>query len=432
VCGFFVVAPIAAGCSLLWFIVMAAMGKYITCGVSLFSSLLSGALVLIVGGRWVRPERASMVLVAQTQLILTFFHILQGSFDDSAAILLWICVTPSLTHILVQSRAAIVVCVASACLLSIVAVVVAESTAGLWSDVRTQERFEGAARIVFSVFNIVNPTLVVIGVSMFHLVRVRNEQQRADTLLCKMLPRTIARMLQRGVARHAIVERFENVTCFFSDIVGFTSLAERHTPLEVIAMLNALYERMDAIASDLKVFKVAVIGDSYFAVAGAPSVLPPHDAALRMAQFALAVRQLVGNEAAQFGIHMRIGLHSGPVVAGVIGDLAPQFTLIGDTVNVASRMESHGSAGRIHCSSETRALLADHFHFSARPPIHVKGKGRMQTCWLDEATLRKRRVRSKTASIAYSTALDDSFLRAANASVASVSRMSMSGKRINL
>jgi class 3 adenylate cyclase len=423
VCGFFIVAPAAALCSLLWFAVMVAMGKYVVCGISLLSSVVYGMLLALVSTRLVLPVYASMCLVAMCQLVLCSFHVVQGSFDTSAAILLWICVTPSLTYILVQSRLATVICIVSACLLSLAAVVVADSTTDLWLDVRARERLDGAARTVFCVFNIVNPTLVVIGVSLFQLIRVRNEQQRADNLLCKLLPHSVARMLQRGVARHSIVERYDNVTCFFSDIVGFTSLAERHTPLEVIAMLNAIYERMDAIASEHKVFKVAAIGDSYFAVAGVPNVLPPRDAAMRVARFALAVRRLVASEAAQFGVQMRIGIHSGPVVAGVIGDLAPQFTLIGDTVNVASRMESHGGPGRIHCSGETRKLLADVFHFTARPPVHVKGKGRMHTFWLDELTARRRRIKvrsrmSPRESSFFQTARDDSFLREARSSVA--------------
>jgi class 3 adenylate cyclase len=441
VCGFFVVAPIAAACSLLWCVVMAALKKYVVSSISAASSVLSFVYFLLVVYRLVRPERASMALILQMQVVLAIFHIIQGSFDQSAAILLWICVTPSLTYILVQSKRATFLSVLSACFLSIVAVVVAETTADLSPALRASERLDGATRIVFCVFNIANPTLVVISVSLFHLVSVRNEQERADNLLCKMLPRPVARMLQRGVPRHSIVERFDNVTCFFSDIVGFTSLAERHTPLEVIAMLNALYEHMDAIASELKVFKVAVIGDSYFAVAGAPSELPAHEAAARVARFALAVRRLVANEAAQFGIHMRIGLHSGPVVAGVIGDLAPQFTLIGDTVNVASRMEAHGAAGRIHCSSETKLLLSDsgQFHFVARPPIFVKGKGRMQTYWLDAITQRRQRRRRvgnakspvQTTNSIFMTALDDSFLREANESVANVQGLSISGRGRN-
>lgn len=431
VCGFFIVAPLASVFSLLWFVVMVAMGKYVVCGISLLASLLYGVIVALVAARLVLPVRGSICLVAMCQLVLSSFHVVQGSFDASAAILLWICVTPSLSYILVQSRVVTVIWIASACLLSLAAVVVAESTADLWLDMRSRERLEGAARTVFSVFNIVNPTLVVIGVSLFQLIRVRNEQQRADNLLCKMLPRSVARMLQRGVPRHVIVERFDNVTCFFSDIVGFTSLAERHTPLEVIAMLNAIYERMDAIASEYRVFKVAAIGDSYFAVAGAPNTLPPRDAARRVARFALAVRSLVASEAAQFGIQMRIGIHSGPVVAGVIGDLVPQFTLIGDTVNVASRMESHGSPGRIHCSDETRKLLSEVFRFTARPPVHVKGKGRMQTFWLDEITSpRRRRIKSRTLPDSdagmFRTARDDSFLRDANGSVAHETESPMS------
>jgi class 3 adenylate cyclase len=433
VCGFFIVAPLASVFSLLWFVVMVAMGKYVVCGISLLASLLYGVIVALVAARLVLPVRGSICLVAMCQLVLSSFHVVQGSFDQSAAILLWICVTPSLTYILVQSKRATFLSVLSACFLSILAVVVAETTVDLSPALRASERLDGAVRIVFCVFNIANPTLVVISVSLFHLVSVRNEQERADNLLCKMLPRPVARMLQRGVPRHSIVERFDNVTCFFSDIVGFTSLAERHTPLEVIAMLNALYEHMDAIASELKVFKVAVIGDSYFAVAGAPSELPAHEAAARVARFALAVRRLVANEAAQFGIHMRIGLHSGPVVAGVIGDLAPQFTLIGDTVNVASRMEAHGAAGRIHCSSETKLLLSDsgQFHFVARPPIFVKGKGRMQTYWLDEITSpRRRRIKSRTLPDSdagmFRTARDDSFLRDANGSVAHETESPMS------
>jgi len=149
-----------------------------------------------------------------------------------------------------------------------------------------------------------------------------------------------------------------------------------------IGPLLALCERMDAAAVECGVFKVATIGDAYFAVCGAPDALGAHDAATRMALFALAVRDLVARETARFGVQLRIGLHSGPVVAGVLGVLAPQFTLIGDTVNTASRMESHGAPGKVHCSAATRTLLRGRFRFAARTPLNVKGKGVMQTYWL--------------------------------------------------
>jgi class 3 adenylate cyclase len=193
------------------------------------------------------------------------------------------------------------------------------------------------------------------------------------------MPRKFAVMLRR---RKRAVVQYDNATCLFAEVVEFAELVESHPASDVIATIDTLFEQMDDVAMKVGVLKVATIGHVYFAVAGVPVEADPRESARKMANFALALRDLMSRDTEQYGIRIRIGMHSGPVVAGVIGNLSPQFTLIGDSVNVASRMESTSVAGRIHCSEATCELLEPEFTLSRRAPISIKGKGMMQTFWL--------------------------------------------------
>jgi class 3 adenylate cyclase/WD40 repeat protein len=240
----------------------------------------------------------------------------------------------------------------------------------------------GDLQVIFFFFNITMPALVLLIAVIFYDLRLSNEQRRSESLLNRIMPRKFAAVLRSGRRRKSAVQQYENVTCLFAEVVEFTELVEMHPASDVIATIDTLFEQLDKLAVKAGVLKVATIGHVYFAVAGVPVETDPREAAAKMAQFALALRDLVTRDTEQYGIRIRIGMHSGPVVAGVIGSLSPQFTLIGDSVNVASRMESTSSAGRIHCSEATRALLVPDFTFSKRAPIAIKGKGMMQTFWL--------------------------------------------------
>jgi len=203
------------------------------------------------------------------------------------------------------------------------------------------------------------------------------EKQTSERLLLNVLPQPIADRLKGGA--EVIVDRFEAVTVLFADIVGFTSLSSRVPPEQLVGMLNELFSEFDKLAEKHGLEKIKTIGDAYMAVAGAPE--PCADHAQRAAKLALAMRDHVNRIARERGIElsMRIGMHTGEVVAGVIGIQRFAYDLWGDTVNTASRMESHGLPGRVHISAVTADLIKGMFDLEARGPVDIKGKGIMET-----------------------------------------------------
>lgn len=203
------------------------------------------------------------------------------------------------------------------------------------------------------------------------------EKQTSERLLLNVLPGPIADRLKTGES--LIVDRFESVSVLFADIVGFTAMSSRTSPEALVTMLNELFSSYDRLAEKHGLEKIKTIGDAYMVVAGIPQPVANH--ALALAHMALDMNEAISSYAAKTGsdLSIRIGIHSGSVVAGVIGEKKFIYDLWGDTVNLASRMESTGVPGRIHVSEVTYALIKDDFEFEQRAPIEVKGKGLMTT-----------------------------------------------------
>ncbi|XP_041482647.1 guanylate cyclase soluble subunit beta-2-like isoform X2 [Lytechinus variegatus] len=210
------------------------------------------------------------------------------------------------------------------------------------------------------------------------------EKKKTDMLLHSMLPRQVADQLRDGKKVEA--GEFELVTILFSDIVSFTNICSKCRPIDIVNMLNALYTRFDKLTSVHDVYKVETIGDAYMVVGGLPIPVASH--AARIANQALGMMVIckeVMSPVTREPIGIRVGIHSGPVVAGVVGEKMPRYCLFGDTVNTASRMESHGLPSKIHLSDNTYRCLEGHsFRFSERGEIMVKGKGMMKTYFLEE------------------------------------------------
>ena len=208
---------------------------------------------------------------------------------------------------------------------------------------------------------------------------IRRKNQENESLLLNILPSPIADRLKSGEQR--IADSFAEVTVLFADIVNFTVLSSDKPAAETVELLNDLFSRFDAIAQRAGVEKIKTIGDAYMAVSGLPD--PCNDHTLRMANMA---RELM-DETHRYGrehaidLDLRIGLNCGPVVAGVIGSAKFIYDLWGDTVNVASRMESHGVPGCIQVTRPVYEQLQSHFTFEPRGEIEVKGKGRLEA-WL--------------------------------------------------
>jgi class 3 adenylate cyclase len=177
----------------------------------------------------------------------------------------------------------------------------------------------------------------------------------------------------------SIADGFAEVTVLFADIVGFTELGQRLSPAELVNMLNRIFSAFDDLAESLAIEKIKTIGDCYMVAAGLPEHRADHtEAAARMA---LGMRETLSriNRELGFDLRIRIGLHTGPVVAGVIGKRKFIYDLWGDTVNTASRMESSGVASEIQVTREVHARLEGKFELEARGTVLVKGKGQMET-----------------------------------------------------
>ena len=213
-----------------------------------------------------------------------------------------------------------------------------------------------------------------------YVERIELERQRYETLLRNILPGQIVSRLNNGEV--VIADRVEEATILFADLVGFTAAASRVTPAVLVNNLNRIFSAFDDLCRRLQIEKIKTIGDAYMAAAGVP--LPRADHAEVMADFALAMLAALErvNAIAEMQFQMRIGIHTGPVVAGVIGSHRFLYDIWGDTVNLASRLESHGLPGRIHVSPQTRQLLEGRYHLEARGLINLRGIGKVRTAFL--------------------------------------------------
>ncbi|XP_060600187.1 atrial natriuretic peptide receptor 2-like, partial [Ruditapes philippinarum] len=215
--------------------------------------------------------------------------------------------------------------------------------------------------------------------------QLEEEKIKTETLLFRMLPRKIANDLKLGNTVQA--EAYESVTIYFSDIVQFTNIASESTPLQIVCLLNELYTLFDEIISSYDVYKVETIGDAYMVVSGLPEE-NDNEHVKEIARVSIKILADVLTFRIPHRTHeqlrIRIGLHTGPVVAGVVGLTMPRYCLFGDMVNTASRMESNGEPLRIHISPETKEALScfPNFLIEERGVVPIKGKGLMRTYWL--------------------------------------------------
>jgi class 3 adenylate cyclase len=203
------------------------------------------------------------------------------------------------------------------------------------------------------------------------------EQERSERLLLNVLPGPIADRLKQG--EEVIADDFPEVTVLFADLVDFTRRSRETTPERVVQVLDDLFSALDTLAERYQLEKIKTVGDAYMVVGGLPEPRPDH--AQAVADMALAVREEVARHLDPAGepLAVRIGIDTGPVVAGVIGRRKFSYDLWGDTVNTASRMESHGIPGCIQVTARTYQRLRDHYRFERRGPVPVKGKGDIVT-----------------------------------------------------
>lgn len=224
---------------------------------------------------------------------------------------------------------------------------------------------------------------------MFYAVRqvtraeatAEREYQRSEGLLVNILPPKVAKRL-KDKPETTIADAYPAASILFTDMAGFTARASDTTPTELVAFLNSVYTRLDGLVERHRLEKIKTTGDAYMVVSGVPEPLADHAAPL--AALALDIRDALAGLTDPKGrsVPVRIGIASGPVVAGVVGSRKFFYDVWGDAVNTASRMESTGEAGKIQVAPATRELLGERFALEERGVVEVRGKGQMRTWWL--------------------------------------------------
>ncbi len=212
------------------------------------------------------------------------------------------------------------------------------------------------------------------------LTALQVAQDQAENLLLNVLPRPIAERLR--AEPQTIADQFTSASILFADVVDFTHRSEQLSPAEVVGVLDQLFSHFDALAERYRVEKIKTIGDAYMVAAGVPSPRPDHARALANMALDMVDAMRSKDAVAHLGMELRVGINSGPVVAGVIGRKRFLYDLWGDAVNTASRMESSGTPGRIQITRATHDLIKDEFVCEARGTIPIKGKGEMETWYV--------------------------------------------------
>jgi class 3 adenylate cyclase len=232
-------------------------------------------------------------------------------------------------------------------------------------------------RISIGWFNVVTASLMIFGLTFFIYLEAEQARLQSDSLLLNILPASIAARLKRE--QGVIAERYADVTILFADIVDFTPMSAQSDPTEMVGLLNEIFSDFDDLADSYGLEKIKTIGDAYMVAGGLPEPRPDHLEAV--AAFAVDIVRVVKRHRALNGdlICVRVGINTGPVVAGVIGHRKFIYDLWGDAVNLASRMESHGIENCIQVTQTVRDRLEGQYEFIERGVISVKGKGDMTT-----------------------------------------------------
>ena len=325
-----------------------------------------------------RTKRYDVYRAGQVLLILMLPFLLQwslGGFVESGAVALWAFVAPLGALVFYGSRQAVGWFAAFAVLVGASALI-----DGLLPE--PDPPIPTWLVVTFFALDLLGPAVTTFAL-LEYFVRSRDrahrllaeEQKRSERLLLSIFPRPIAERLK--VSQGVIAERSEEVSVLFADITGFTPAAERLPAEEVVVLLNEIFSAFDELVAAHGLEKIKTIGDGYLVAAGIPT--PRADHAEATARLALAMRQTLAELPAAAGLSLRVGIDSGPVVAGVIGRSKFGYDLWGDTVNTASRMQSHAPAGAIQVTERTYARLAEGFAFERRQGVTVKGKGEMTT-----------------------------------------------------
>ncbi len=368
-------SALMATLSPIWVLTYSALGIWLAAGIPLVYILASAALIYAHSRtgiyRAFRTSELAMMLALPFCLQWSL-----GGFANSSVVALWALTAPLGAVFFVGPRHAIGWFVTFAALVGVSAALDPTLSSG------APQIPEGII-VTFFALNLLAVSMTVF-LLLEYFVRAREaEQARSERLLLNVLPESVAVRLKRSPA--VIADGYAETTVLFADIVDFTRLAERIDPDALVKILDRAFAGWDDLAAHHGLEKIKTIGDAYMAAAGVPEPRPDH--AIAVARMAVEMRQGItvhgpdGPEA----LKVRIGIDSGPVVAGVIGRSKFIYDLWGDTVNTASRMESSGEAGEIQVTDRVRRALEPDFLLRRRGEIEIKGKGRMTTYLLDGA-----------------------------------------------
>jgi adenylate cyclase len=328
------------------------------------------ALFLFSRSHRLAPLIATMAIGG---VVILFVSVIpSGGLSSGAANLIWIILVPLTAVLFLGARAA------APALGGVVLVVVA--AVAIDPFVPAAPREPSTARLLFTAIDLIVPAALALGLVVFIDGERLRAKAESEALLLNVLPRSIADRLKRG--ERVIADHYEEVTILFADVVGFTPFAAHETPARVVAVLNDVFSGFDTLAERYGLEKIKTIGDAYMVVAGAPK--PRADHAAVIVEMALAMLAIADATELTPGraLRLRIGIASGPAVAGVIGHRKFSYDLWGDAVNLASRLESSGIPGSIQVAASTWHLCADRYPFTPRE-VELKGLGSMRAYLLN-------------------------------------------------
>jgi guanylate cyclase len=363
---------------LLWGGIYIAFDEPLAGAVPISYALISSLSIFLFG----LTHRYQLFRFSQLLLILLLPFLLQlalGGFINSSAVILWSLICP-LGALLIGQRHH-----AHWWFLAFLGLVIVSGL--IQPDMRLTSNLPPWLVIMFFVANIGTVSAVAfillryfVGQETRFLELLRLEQEKSEHLLQNVLPKEIAAILKDK--DETIAEHYDSVSILFADIVGFTTLSEELSPTEMVDLLNEVFSRFDSLVTKYNLEKIRTIGDNYMVVAGAPHRRMDHAKAL--GHLALDMRAYIEEYQRNDGrLSFRIGIGSGPVIGGVIGRQKFHYDVWGDAVNVASRMESHGLPGKIQITRGTYELLKDACICVPRGKVLIKGKGEMETWFLE-------------------------------------------------
>ncbi|MEJ2266087.1 MAG: adenylate/guanylate cyclase domain-containing protein [Anaerolineales bacterium] len=373
---------------LLWGLIYLLFGQFraslIPIGYSLFS--LISLIYFTVTHQFTVYRLSQLLLILVCPFLLM---VALGGFFNASAVILWSVLCPFGAILFARPRHAPRWLAAYLILLIL--------SGFLQPIVQVENSLPSNLIISFFVLNIgvVSATAFVL---IYYFVKGKNnalellnlEQEKSERLLLNVLPEEIAPILKEK--NGTIADHFESASVLFADIVGFTPLSTTMSPEEMVDLLNEIFSNFDILVEEYRLEKIRTVGDNYMAASGVP--VPRSDHAQALAYAALEMMDFVSNHPVchSRGVQFRLGINSGPLVAGVIGRQKFHYDIWGDTVNTASRMESNGVPGKIQITAATYALIQDQFNCVPRGRVHIKGKGEMETWFLEG---KKERLRTR-------------------------------------